>query len=130
MPGRQPATRAEVAALAAARHYGDIAPLGQYWFATRPDHGGNVAVFDLYGDLVIDVAGETVDASGATTEQIDAAIARRTKRVGPVSIAPDVWVIGGARFLQVADTGPRAVLDTAATLTDGGSDATIIIGRT
>ena len=130
VPGRQPATRAEVSALAAARQYADVAPLGQYWFATRLDHGGNVAVFDLYGDLVIDVAGETVDASGATPEGIEAAIARRTKRVGPVSIAPDVWVIGGARFLQVADTDPRAVLETAATLTDGGSDATIIIGRT
>jgi N-methylhydantoinase A/oxoprolinase/acetone carboxylase beta subunit len=130
IPGRQPATRAEVSALAAARHYTDVAPLGQYWFATRLDHGGNVAVFDLYGDLVIDVAGETVDAGTATAEGIDAAIARRTKRVGPVSIAPDVWVIGGARFLQVADTDPRAVLETAATLTEGGADATIIIGRT
>ena len=63
VPGRQPATRAEVSALATARQYADVAPLGQYWFATRLDHGGNVAVFDLYGDLVIDVAGETVDAS-------------------------------------------------------------------
>ena len=32
VPGRQPATRAEVSALAAARQYADIAPLGQYWF--------------------------------------------------------------------------------------------------
>ena len=107
VPGRQPATRAEVSALAAARQYPDVAPLGQYWFATRLDRGGNVAVFDLYGDLVIDVAGETVDAGRATAEGIDAAIVRRTKRVGPVSIAPAVWVIGGARFLQVADTDPR-----------------------
>jgi hypothetical protein len=119
VPGRQPATRAEVSALASARQYADIAPLGQYWFATRVDHGGNVAVFDLYGDLVIDVAGETVDASGATPECIEAAIVRRTKRVGPVSIAPDVWVIGGAASCR-SPTPIRAVLETAATLTDGG----------
>ena len=130
VPGRNPATRDEIAEIAGARGYGHVAAMGQYWFATKPDKGGHVAVFDLYGDLVIDVNGETLDASAATATAVDDAVARRTKRVGPVSIAPDIWVIGGTRFLQVAGSDARAVLDTAATVADGGTATTIIIGRT
>ena len=46
-----------------------------------------------------------------------------------MTIAPDVWVIGGARFLQVVDTTPQSIVDTATALTGDGAPATVIIGR-
>ena len=129
LPGRQPATATEIAAAAAARGYDDATPVGQYWLATRVDRGSRVAVFDYYGDLVVDLEGETLTLEGATAGAVSDALDRRTKRVGPMTIAPDVWIIGGARFLQVVDTTPQSIVDTATALTGDGAPATVIIGR-
>ena len=45
------------------------------------------------------------------------------------SQVPDVWIIGGARFLQVVDTTPQSIVDAATALTGDGAPATVIIGR-
>jgi N-methylhydantoinase A/oxoprolinase/acetone carboxylase beta subunit len=136
MPGRQPATADEADAAARERGYAAAAPVGQFWLATGAAHAhghghdreGRVALFDRYADLIIDAKGEAVP--GPHDEAAVARIlARHTRRVGPVTMAPDAWVISGARFLQVPDAGPRAILDTAAALTVNGVAPTVIIGR-
>ena len=125
MPGRQPATADEAGAAARERGYQDVVPVGQFWVATG---GDRVVLFDRYADLVIDAKGEAVPGPHEETPVAEI-VARHTRRVGPVTIAPDAWVISGARFLQVPDATARAILDTAAALTVDGAAPTVIIGR-
>lgn len=126
-PGRPPAAAEVVADAAQARGYDHVTPVGQYWLAARHQSGPRVALFDRYADLVIDVRGDAVpDADKA--HLVDA-VARHTRRVGPVTLEPDAWIISGTRFLQVPDVEPGAILDTVATLTVDGSTPIVIIGR-
>ena len=127
-PRPRPAEASDIAATAAARGYSGATSLGQYWLATHRDHS-RVAVFDYYGDLVVDVRGETLAGDDVVAGAIADALDRCTKRVGPMTIAPDVWVIGGARFVQIVDINPQSIVETAASLTGGGAPATVIIGR-
>jgi N-methylhydantoinase A/oxoprolinase/acetone carboxylase beta subunit len=128
LPGRGPASHDDALAVASGSGYSAVEQRGQYWLARGPA-AGRVAVLDLYADLVVDVHGETLDARVAGADDIAAAITRRTRRVGLVTIEPDLWIVGGARFVQAVDTDPRAVCDTARSLGHDGIDATIIIGR-
>ena len=126
IPGRSPASDADANAAARERGYGGATPVGHYWLATRSRRDAHVAVFDRYADLVIDVRGEAI-----TNDDGDLAgvIARNSRRLGPVTIAPDAWVISGARFLQVPDVDPAAILAAAAALAVDGTKPTVIIGR-
>jgi len=129
MPGRQVAPRDEITSIASSRGFETVTSLGHYWFATA-NAAGHLAVFDLYGDLVVEARGEALSARDATPERVDEAVVRQTKRVGPVSIPPDGWIIGGTRFLQAPDTSGAAIMETALALGTGGTDVTIIVGRT
>jgi len=148
-PGRTPVPRDEVVGAARDRGYRDpdtsCTQRDAYWLVSE---GDRVAVFDQYGDLVVDVRGERfeVDATEPSSEAmggqsradagasdmtgvlIESAIERRTRRIGPVTVAPDAWVVAGARFLQVADVAPGPVAAAARTLAPGAT-ATVIIGR-
>jgi N-methylhydantoinase A/oxoprolinase/acetone carboxylase beta subunit len=159
LPGRSVAGRDEIVAAAVERGYhgaegggngdGAIEPCGSYWLVTR---GGRLAVFDQYADLVVDVRGEalelgpgddeaasaeattsmaTAPATTATTAatRIDQALDRCTRRIGPVTVAPDAWVVAGARFAQVPDAATAAIREAAGSLTLDGGSATVIIGR-
>jgi N-methylhydantoinase A/oxoprolinase/acetone carboxylase beta subunit len=127
VPGRQPAGAPEAAAAAKQRGYPPPEPLGSFWLAHAADHGGRVAVFDRYADLVVDVHGET--AAGTDGAALGSALERRTRRVGPVTIAPDVWVVDGSRFVQVPDPDPRTIVETAEAVRLAGREPTVIIGR-
>lgn len=127
VPGRPPASDADADAAARARGYDATTPVGQYWLATRADRKGRVALLDRYADVVIDVGGEALDASDR--HRVAAAVARHTRRVGPVTISPDAWVVSGARFLQLPDVDPATIVDTAAALVVDGATPTLIIGR-
>jgi N-methylhydantoinase A/oxoprolinase/acetone carboxylase beta subunit len=124
VPGRQPATAADAADAARERNYTGADAIGNYWLA-RGD--GRVAVFDRYADLVIDVRGETVPVSDSAA--LTGALDRHTRRVGPVTIAPDAWVVNGARLLQVPEPDSIAILEPAAAVGSDGGEPTVIIGR-
>lgn len=129
VPGRPPASRDDAVAAARQRGYPDAAALGRYWMSTHGDEGGRIALFDQYADLVIDIGGEALlPEQHPGPEAVAAAIARRTRRVGPVTITPDAWVVSGSRFLQVPDVQPDAILATAAAISLD-EPATIVIGR-
>jgi N-methylhydantoinase A/oxoprolinase/acetone carboxylase beta subunit len=123
VPGREPASAADIAAIARERKYPDPRAVGQYWLAVD---NGRVAAFDRFGDLVVDVRAETLESADA--DAVTAAIERQTKRVGPLSITPDAWVVSGARFLQVPDVEPEAIVATADAIA-GDSVPVVIIGR-
>jgi N-methylhydantoinase A/oxoprolinase/acetone carboxylase beta subunit len=127
VPGRPPATAEAAAAAARDRGYAEVAPTGRFWLAKSDGRKHRVAVFDRYADVAIDVAGEAVDADDASA--IAAAVERNTRRVGPMTIAPDAWVVSGARLLQVPHPDVEAIAGTAAALASDGARPTVIIGR-
>jgi hypothetical protein len=140
IPGRQPATADDARSAAEARGYADPSSVGQYWMATRSgrgDRGSHLAVFDQYADVVIDIEGEIVaiEADGArgAEDALSAALVRHTRRLGPITMAPDAWVISGARFMQVPDPEPGSIIAIAAAIdADRDTEAaapTIIVGR-
>lgn len=92
VPGREAASALEIATAAADRGYPESSVEGALWVARRPDH---VAVWDRYGDLVLDVTGEVVEGD------LGQAIARRSRRIGPMTVAPDAWILSGSRVVQV-----------------------------
>ncbi len=129
LPGRQPATDTEAARAAAGRGYPAPARHGQFWLAADTGRGGRVALFDRYADLVIDVAGETVPLAGDPAAALAAALGRRTRRVGPVTVEPSAWLISGPRLLQLAAPTPPSIVDAVGTLAAAGEPTTIVIGR-
>jgi N-methylhydantoinase A/oxoprolinase/acetone carboxylase beta subunit len=129
LPGREPVTPAEAAAAAQARGYPGTAAHGLFWLATDAGRGGRVALFDRYGELVIDVRGETVELDGDGSAALAAVLARRTRRVGPVTIAPEAWLISGPRLLQLPAPTPPSIVDAVSTLAADGEATTIVIGR-
>ncbi|MCU1461347.1 MAG: hydantoinase [Acidimicrobiales bacterium] len=126
VPGRQPATPADATAAAGERGYRDVVAVGQFWLATRPGRAPRVAVLDRYADVVVDVGGEAFEAGSADLGPV---IDRHTRRVGPMTIAPDAWIVSGARFLQVPAPDLAAIADTVTALTADGATPTVIIGR-
>jgi N-methylhydantoinase A/oxoprolinase/acetone carboxylase beta subunit len=129
VPGRPVASTEEAEAAARQRGFPDPVPTGRYWMATRSDGGGRIALFDQYADLVIDIQGEALPSQPSPgPDAVAAAITRRTRRVGPVTITPDAWVVSGSRFLQVPEARPDAILATAAAVAQD-EPATIVIGR-
>jgi len=129
LPGRRPATAAEAAAAAQARGYPSPTAQGQFWLAVDAGRGGRVALFDRYGDLVIDVHGETVQPDSNSSAGLATALARRTRRVGPVTIAPEAWLVSGPRLLQLPEPTQPSIMDAVGTLAAAGETTTIVIGR-
>lgn len=127
VPGRAPASATTVAAAAARRGRPAPAPrpIGRFWLSELEDER-RVVVLDRYADVVVEVRGETlpdtVDAAA-----VAAALNRNTRRAGSMTAPPDVWVVSGARFVQVPDPDVSAILDTVASFTP--APTTLIIGR-
>ncbi|HUR75055.1 MAG TPA: hypothetical protein VMZ00_12325, partial [Sporichthya sp.] len=131
VPGRPPADADSARDAGAERGYPDVRQVGQFWLCTRPgEHRTNrLAVLDQYADLVIDVRGEVVPAEvtgsqngsangsangganggGHDHPDFAAAFARHTKRFGPMTVLPDVWVISGGRMMQVPSPNPATL---------------------
>lgn len=130
VPGRQPATPGDAALAARERGYPNATAVGHYWLCEDAGGGGRVAVLDRYADRVIDVQGETYrPGANASDGPLASVIARRTRHIGPVALAPGAWVVGGTRFQQVPDSEPGAILATVATMSAAGETSTVIIGR-
>ncbi|MCU1602224.1 MAG: hydantoinase/oxoprolinase [Frankiales bacterium] len=108
VPGRAAVSAADIAF--AERGYGEPVLRGDFWFAEVPDR---VAVWDRYGDLVLDVTGEVVSSD------LESAIARRSRRIGPMTSPPDAWLMAG----------PRAVQLDVSTLSDVPPDGLLVLGR-
>jgi hypothetical protein len=134
VPGRQPATEAEVDETARAHGYENPQPIGQYWIATTDGRRRRVLALDRYGDVTVEVDGVVLRLPSADPHDaestISAALDDNIRRVGPVSIVADAWVISGSRFLQLPQPDARDVFETMQTVGRGSIDTTVvIIGR-
>jgi hypothetical protein len=133
VPGRQPATSQEASEAATERGYEDLEAVGQFWVARANGRKSRVAVLDRYADLTVEVEGVALRVAPddpAAEEQLDDALNANMRRVGPVTIAADAWVVSGSRFLQVPDPQPHTIVETVRVVAQGaGRDVVIVVGR-
>jgi N-methylhydantoinase A/oxoprolinase/acetone carboxylase beta subunit len=114
LPGRTPLDEAGAAALAT--ELGAPAPvaLGAFWISTgSPTDLSPTVVLDRFGDAVARGSGVVswVDAAG-TCAAIPELVTRATRRRGPVTVEPTVWVLQANRATQVPpDEAARACED-------------------
>jgi hypothetical protein len=125
LPGRSPLAEPEIRARATEQGFDSVAPSGAFWVATRDT---KVLVLDRFGDVVVDTEGNVVHAgpAGVTRDEIGAAIERRTRNVGPMSVTPSVWVLRGTRLTEL---GSGTLVDAVVDLAGSDPDVAVIVGR-
>lgn len=131
VPGRGLAGEAEISALAEERGFASLRPVGRYWVAERQDPD-RVLLLDRFGDVVIDVAGEllSVEAlSGGDQAEAASTVKRRTRQIGPVTVRPDVWLVGGDRVIHFDDRQTDALGAESADAPAPAPGSVLIIGR-
>jgi FTR1 family protein len=127
VPGRPPADLEEAREVAGERGFPQVQPVGQFWLCTKPHEKGpqRLAVLDQYADLVVDVRGEVLNGNG----DYGAAFTRHTKKFGPMTVVPEVWVITGSRLMQVPSPDPATLARDIAAMMPDSTTHTVIIGR-
>lgn len=125
LPGRRALDRDAIGQRAAAHGYPEAVPTGAFWLSTRD---GTVLVLDRFGDVVVDTEGEILraGATGVPRADVAAAVQRRTRSVGPMSVAPSVWVLRGTRLTEL---GSGELVDAAVGLAGEDPDAAVVVGR-
>lgn len=102
LPGRPHVDDASARAIARELGFDAIDAVGGYWIAT--DSSGEMIVLDRFGDLAVRGNGDAVmatDVNGEFTAHVRQLVDRFTHRLGPVSVAPNVWIVDGGRLLEV-----------------------------
>lgn len=119
LPGRAPLDAAGARAVAAEMGAPEPSAVGAFWVSTDPVEGlSPTVVLDRFGDAVASGPGvvTALDGSACATRVADM-VERATRRRGPVTVDPKVWVLQGNRATQVPpDEAPRACEDLDATL--------------
>lgn len=152
LPGRPPIDEGEAIAVAAERQLPAPLAVGSFWLAgagvdreallvpaaaSRASAGaaavvgapepGPVAVFDRFGDVVASGTGGAVllgtPGAGDVARQL---AGRLTRRMGPMTVRPAVWLVHGSRL--VAGGGDEPV-DAALALAEGDEPAAIVVLR-
>ena len=116
VPGRRPATEAEIRAAAAAGSV--VAGSGQYWTVVAGNH---IEVLDRFGDPTASITGEL-----SRFDDLAEAVLRNTRYRGPVTLRPSVWVIDRSQLIELSSGD---VVASAAGLRDDDSAQTVIVGR-
>jgi hypothetical protein len=139
VPGRAPADAEGARDAATERGYPEVQQVGQYWLCTAPgDEAAKLAVLDQYADLVIDVRGEVLTpdlthsqngAANGHTPDYAGTFSRLTKRYGPMTVVPDVWLVSGSRMMQVPNPKPATLAGDIAALMSAETSYSVVIGR-
>jgi hypothetical protein len=128
VPGRAPVGPEEAAASAAERRFPAPEQVGSYWLSRHPD-GDRVLLLDRFGDVVLDAKGEVAaipaDRSLASAV-VQRLVAGQTRHMGPVTLAPTVWLITGHRLTELSESEQSDL----APLLPSGDGAVLIVGRT
>ena len=106
MPGRPPIDAARAAEiLARADSHDEPRAIGSFWLGRVNSGADRVLVLDRFGDPVVDTVADLVER-GSVRE----AVSSHTRRLGPVTVTPTVWVIHGDSLVEIAtgDVGATA----------------------
>lgn len=127
VPGRMPADAGAIAVRASEHGCDPPRELGVFWIASGSDR---VVVFDRFGDVVVEAAGDVVVPNGHGASGLRDAVAKavehHTRTVGPMRVGPSVWVV---RPMRVTELAGADVVDATVALADAGEDTAIVVGR-
>jgi hypothetical protein len=119
LPGRPHVDEVAARAIAHELGFDAVDAVGEYWLAAAPS--GATIVLDRFGDVAVRGIGNAViaaSADGGFGADVQQLIDRLTHRLGPVSVAPNVWIVDGGRLLEVTPNDALALdpspLDTIA----------------
>jgi N-methylhydantoinase A len=128
LPGRSQIDAGEAAEiLARERCQGDPRSVGSFWIGEVNSGADRVIVLDRFGDAVVDTKGDLVEVDGELDGSVRGVVTRNTRRMGPVTVMPTVWVIHSDSLVEIA-TGD--VTSTAETLAAGSEGpCVILVGR-
>jgi N-methylhydantoinase A/oxoprolinase/acetone carboxylase beta subunit len=102
LPGRAPVDAIAARAIVHEHGFDVVEPVGGYWLARGGS--GELMMLDRYGDIAVHGTGDAVvaaSANGATVDEVRRLLDRYTHRLGPVAVAPNVWIVDGGRLLEV-----------------------------
>lgn len=107
LPGRAPIDATEAAALAHAAGAPEPTAVGAFWVAAAPGPElGPAVVLDRLGDPVAAGTGAALHlGAGDPAARVAALLERATRRRGPVTIDPAVWLLQANRATQVPAAG-------------------------
>jgi N-methylhydantoinase A/oxoprolinase/acetone carboxylase beta subunit len=103
LPGRPPVDQAEAQAIVHQLGFDAVERVGGYWLGRSSS--GALIVLDRFGDIAVQGTGDAVvsaSANGRTVDEVRRLLDRFTHRLGPVSVAPNVWIVDGGRLLEVS----------------------------
>jgi N-methylhydantoinase A/oxoprolinase/acetone carboxylase beta subunit len=132
LPGRGP-----VDATAASRILGragcqdEAQAVGSFWVGQVNSGAERVVVLDRFGDAVVDADGALLRVDGRTRDGVDEvrdAIQHNTKRLGPVTLPPTIWVIHDDSLVEIA-TGDVAEIAEELTTRAAGPCAVLVTRR-
>ncbi|MDX6718068.1 MAG: N-methylhydantoinase [Solirubrobacteraceae bacterium] len=122
LPGRGPIDAARAAEIMSrARCHGAPRAVGSFWIG-HVNHGSDrVLVLDRFGDAVVNTAGDLVDVddSGTAGANVRGTVQRNTKRLGPVTVVPTIWVIHGDSLVEIAAGDVAGTAEALAAGADG-----------
>jgi FTR1 family protein len=136
LPGRPPIDADQAAAIAGESGLPAPVPAGSFWVAggangttgrRRRNRFGDVVVLDRFGDRLAGGPGGAVSGGDqAAVEKVAALVDACTKRVGPMTVAPSVWLVGGTRMIGVAG---REVDEAVRRLADDPDPSMVVVIR-
>jgi N-methylhydantoinase A/oxoprolinase/acetone carboxylase beta subunit len=113
LPGRRPIDAEQASAILMRAHCeGAPQAVGSFWVGHVNSGSERIIVLDRFGDAVVDTAGDLVP--GAAIADMRTAVARNTKRLGPVTIAPTIWVIHSDSLVEIASGDVGGTAETLA----------------
>jgi hypothetical protein len=128
IPGRAPVGPDEAATAARERGFPAPVQVGSYWLSRHSD-GERVLLLDRFGDVVLEAKGEALDVPADRDEAsplVERLVTGQTRHMGPVTLAPTVWLVSGHRLTELSESEQS---DLTRTL-PSGSGSVIIVGRT
>jgi hypothetical protein len=127
VPGRAPVGPDEAAEAAARAGFPAPEQVGSYWMSRHPN-GERILLLDRFGDTVLDAKGEAhpVPADPAEgTALVARLVAAHVKHMGPVRLAPTVWLVCGHRLTELSEVEQADPLRSL----PAGEPAVVIVGR-
>lgn len=131
LPGRRPIDAGAAAEIMSRAHcHGEPQAVGSFWIGLVNSGSNRVLVLDRFGDAVVDTPGELVDidaGSSAAVASLRGAVQSNTKRLGPVTLPPTIWVIHADSLVEVATGDVAGTAEALATSAEG--PCMVLVGR-
>lgn len=133
LPGRPPIDAGQAAAIAASRGLPAPVETGAFWIADSPAPAATrkrldaVAILDRFGDeLATGVGGAVAGSDPHAAERVTSLVDKCTKRIGPMTVPPSVWLVRGSRLIGVAGS---EIDDAVRRLAETDEPAMVVVVR-